>query len=107
MNLRRRTAVQVFIARPAPITGSVGGVNESFAAAHQAIAGHLLPADGALKAHAAGEHSRETLTLLLPPGADILPGDGVGLKRDDFPWRVTACARFPLHICAHLEARTR
>lgn len=107
MNLRRRTCVQVYIARPAPITGGLGGVEKSFAQAHQAALGHLLPADGTLKAHAAGLHAQQTLTLLLPPDADIRPGDGVGLQDGDFAYRVTQCARYPLHLCAQLEARTR
>ena len=107
MNLRFRTAVTAYIARPAPAAGSMGGVGESFAAAHQAIAGRLLPQSGALNALAAGAHVQETLSLLLPIEADILPGDGVGLAEGDFPYRVLHVARYPLHVCAQLERRAR
>lgn len=107
MNLRFPTASTVYIARPAPATGGMGGVGEAFAKAHQAMTGRLLPQSGALKAHAAGVHAQETLSLLLPTEADILPGDGVGLAEGDFPYRVLHVARYPLHVCAQLERRAR
>lgn len=107
MTLRRRTKTPVYIARPEPSVGSMGGAGEDFAAAHQEISGHLLPASGTLKAHAAGAHVQQTLTLLLPPEADIRPGDGVGLAADDFSYRVLRCDRYPLHVCAQLERRAK
>lgn len=105
MNLRRRTARQVYIARPAPAAGSMGSVCEAFSAAHQVISGLLLPASGTLKAQAPGTQIEQTLSLLLPPAADIRPGDGVGLTAHDFAYRVLRCDRYPLHVCAILERR--
>lgn len=105
MNLRRRTATQVYIARPAPSFDLIGGAGEGFSAAHEVVWGHLLPVSGSLKAHAAGAHMQQTLSLLLPRGVDIRPGDGVGLTADDFSYRVLRCDRYPLHVSALLERR--
>ncbi|MBQ4552015.1 MAG: hypothetical protein IKM26_05440 [Clostridia bacterium] len=105
MNLRRRTRKPVYIARPQPIQGGMGAVHEAFAAPHQALEGLILPSAASLKPHAAGLHQKATCTLLLPPSADILPGDGVGLAPDNLRYRVTRCDRYPLHLCAHLEER--
>lgn len=105
MNLRRHTRQRVYIAHPAPVPGSMGGVHEAFAAPHQTLYGLFLPASATLKPHAAGLHAKASFTLLLPPAADIRPGDGVGTAPQELIYRVTRCDRYPLHLCAHLEER--
>ena len=77
MNLRRRTLKNFFIARPAPVSDALGGMREHFAAPHQTVQGHLLPAGGQLKKLTAGLAEKASCTLLLPPGSDIRPGDGI------------------------------
>lgn len=105
MNLRRRTRRQVFIARPQPVQGSMGGMSEQFAAPHQSLYGFLLPDAASLKPHTAGLHEKSSLKLLLPPCADVLAGDGIGFSLSSFPYRVTRCDRYPLHICVQMEAK--
>lgn len=106
MNLRRRTLKNFFIARPAPVSDALGGMREHFAAPHQTVQGHLLPAGGQLKKLTAGLAEKASCTLLLPPGSDIRPGDGVGQTAENMTYRVVRCDRYPLHVCAHLEERT-
>lgn len=105
MNLRRRTIKRVYIARPQPVPGSMGGMREDFAAPHQVMEGHLLPSASSLKPHTAGLHAKESCLLLLSPAADIRVGDGVGFAQEAIAYRVTRCDRYSLHLCVHLEAR--
>ena len=105
MNLRRRTLKTFFITRPAPASDTLSGMREHFAAPHLIVQGHLLPTSGQLKKHAAGLHEKSACTLLVPPGSDIRPGDGVGETAEHMTYRVVRCDRYPLHVCAHLEER--
>ena len=104
MNLRHRTRSTAFIFRPAPIRDALGSLQEAFSAPHLTVQGHFLPDSGSLKKGTEGLHAKQTLRLLLPPGTDIRPGDGVGQSPDTAEYRVTRCDSFPLHLCVHLEA---
>ena len=104
MNLRHRSLCTAYIARPAPISDALGSMQEAYAAPHATAQGHFLPDGGALKKGADGLHAPQTLRLLLPPRTDILPGDGVGKNEASVRYRVTRCDKYPLHLCAHLEA---
>lgn len=106
MNLRRRTRRAVYIARPQPVQGSMGGVSGQFSAPHLITHGLLLPGAASLRPTAAGLHEKSSPQLLLLPGADVTVGDGVGLAADAVSYRVTRCDRYPLHLVAHLEAVT-
>lgn len=104
MNLRHRTCSTAFISRPAPVSDALGGLQEAFAAPHITAQGHFLPDGGNLKKGTDGLHARHTLRLLLPPGTDIRPGDGVGKNEAAVLYRVTRCDCYPLHLCVFLEA---
>ena len=103
MNLRRRTLKPLYIAHPAAEQGSFGGVGMRFQPSHQSALGCLQPQSGQLKDNASGVLRTEKMTLLLPLSCDVSPGDGIGFTPDQCVFRVTSCARYPMHLCLQLE----
>lgn len=103
MNLHHRFSVPVRIARPLPVPDALGSVREGFAAPHQALSARILPGEGTLSPAQPGLVIRGQLTLLLPCTADIAPGDGVWIDRDDKPHRCLSVRRYPLHTQVSVE----
>ena len=103
MNLRRRTLKAVYVSHPSAAQGSFGGIGWAYAPSHQRVMGCLQPQSGQMTSARSGDLSKEKMTLLLPLSCDIAPGDGIGFAQDQCIFRVTHCARYPLHVCAALE----
>ena len=102
MNLRYRTRQPVSVARPAPVQDALGGVSEGFSAGRIRLHAFVSPAGGGLSPPAPGITREEECHLILPPGADIRPRDGVwlGESEDAPPWRCLRVERYPLHTRA-------
>lgn len=106
MRCCRRFLITVRIARPAPYCDALDSLREGFAPPHQTLQARCLPEKNDLSMLPAGQNTRESLTLLLPPCADIQPADGVWLHDESKPsFRCTGVKRYPLHVEAQLERR--
>jgi len=103
VNLRRRSLKKVYIARPAALKGSFGGVGWAYAPSHQSVMGCLQPQSGQLTDAKGGMLGKEKYALLLPLTCDVKQGDGIGFSENQCIFRVTHAARYPLHICLQLE----
>ena len=103
MSITHRFSVLVRIARPAPQEDALGSLQEAYAPPHLTLPARLVPRDGSVSPALPGWTVRRQLTLLLPPQADIFPGDGVWLPGDTAPYRCQCVQSYPLHTQAQLE----
>ncbi|MBQ7455197.1 MAG: hypothetical protein IJS53_02030 [Clostridia bacterium] len=108
MNARFRTRARVLIARPLPVSDTLGGVREAFSASRAKAWGFIAPQEGSLPSLASGQQARETRVLLLPRGTDIRVRDGLWMEdAGEAPaWRCVRVDTFPLHVRAVAERRT-
>lgn len=103
MRLFERTLKWVDIAPRAVFVDRLGGAVEGFSAAHKAVRASVIPSSGGLENRQSGVQEVQTMCLLLPLDAEIMPGDGVCVDAKTPNWRCVSIQRWTAHIAAQVE----